>query len=97
HPMGGHGGLHLLHIGPRDLANGATAGQATVLDLTLGWRWTVWRLDLQVDNLLNSPWREGEYHFASWWNRNETRSQLPVIHVVAGEPRTARLTLGAVF
>ena len=28
HPSGGHGGLHVLHIGPRALAHGAVAGRA---------------------------------------------------------------------
>ncbi|QDG51088.1 TonB-dependent receptor [Persicimonas caeni] len=97
HPDGWRAGLAARAIGVRPLAHGAQAAPLGIVDATLGYRWRWLQLDLQVENALGARWREGEYHYASWWDRSQARSQLPVIHYVAGTPRTVRATLSAWF
>ncbi|MCB9547370.1 MAG: TonB-dependent receptor [Myxococcales bacterium] len=84
-------GLTGVQIGERPLAHGARAGPAAVLSGRLGYRWALCALDLEVENLLDARWREGEFDFASHWDPRAPRSALPVIHVFPGPPRQARL------
>ncbi len=92
HPKGYRAGVRWFVLGPRPLTYGAKAGAATVLDVSVGYRMKWLQLDLSIDNVLASRWREGEYNFASWWDRSERASQIPAIHYVAGPPTMARLT-----
>lgn len=91
HPGGWRAGLRWFAMGRRPLSYGATAGALTVLDASLGYQWRWLGLDLSVDNVLGTRWRDGEYHFASYWNRNDAPSQIPTIHFVAGPPRMVRI------
>lgn len=68
-----------------------------VLNATAGYAWKWLQLDLEVENVLNAKVREGEYHYASHWNKAVSPSEIPVVHFVAGSPINARLTLSAVF
>jgi iron complex outermembrane receptor protein len=95
--VGPRAGLRFLAVMPRPLPNGATSSTLTRLDLTAGYHWPAWRVDLEVENLLDQQIREGEYHFASHWQRDSGPSALPALHYVAGPPIDARLTLSAVF
>ena len=90
-------GLRALAIAPRPLPHGATSSTLTQLDATAGYAWPRWRLELEVENVLNRKSREGEYHFASHWQRGEPVSNLPALHYVAGPPLNARLTLTGVY
>ena len=90
HPKGFRGGLRWFLLGPRPLSYGATAGVATVLDVSVGYRYEWFQFDLAVDNVLGLRWREGEYHFASHWDPDRPRSQLPTVHAIAGNPLVAR-------
>jgi len=95
HPRGWRAGLRGFALGRRPLTYGATAGALAVLDASAGyeqrWRSVVLGLDLSVDNVLGSRWRDGEYHFASYWDPAQAPSSLPTIHFVAGPPRMLRL------
>ncbi|MCH9688886.1 MAG: TonB-dependent receptor [Deltaproteobacteria bacterium] len=91
HPKGWRAGLRGFVMGPRPLSYGATAGAAAVLDTSVGYQWRWLGVDLSVDNVLGSKWRDGEYHFASHWDRSRDVSRLPTIHYVAGPPRMFRL------
>ncbi len=82
----------LLRAGRQPLSYGATAGALTVLDASVGHQWKWLGVDLAVDNVLGARWRDGEYHFASHWNPDETPSSLPTIHFVAGPPRMFRIS-----
>jgi outer membrane receptor protein involved in Fe transport len=95
--VGPRAGLRFLGVLPRPLPNGATSSTLTRVDLTAGYHWPVWRIELEVENLLNQRIREGEYHFTSHWQPDSRPSALPVLHYVAGPPIDARLTLTAVF
>lgn len=97
HASGLQGALHLFHLGERPLSHGAVGAPVTVFNLTGAWSVGCWRLEAQVDNVLDTRWREGEYHFASWWDQGEARSQLPVIHYIPGTPRAGRVRLSYLF
>ncbi|MEM6994114.1 MAG: TonB-dependent receptor [Myxococcota bacterium] len=98
HPSGWHTGWRWFLLGPRPLTYGATAGVSTVLDASVGYRHRKWfSVDLSLDNILGSKWREGEYNFASHWDPEAPRSQIPTIHYIAGYPIGARLTVTGWF
>ncbi len=86
-------GLLLTHAGARPLAHGATGAASSLLDATAGWRGRHAAVELAIDNALGRAWHEGEYHFASRWDPGEPSSVLPRIHVSAGRPLGARLTV----
>jgi outer membrane receptor protein involved in Fe transport len=94
---GPRGGVRLLAVAPRPLPHGAESSTLIQLDLTAGYFWEHWRVELELENLLNQARRDGEYHFASQWQRNTPASSLPSLHYVAGPPFNARLTVSAVF
>ncbi|MEM6295238.1 MAG: TonB-dependent receptor [Myxococcota bacterium] len=93
HPKGFRAGVRWFALGARPLSYGAIAAPTTVMDLNVGYRYRWAQLDLSIDNLWNQGWREGEYHFASHWDPNRARSQLPTVHAVAGNPFMARVAL----
>ncbi|MEZ4382799.1 MAG: TonB-dependent receptor [Nannocystaceae bacterium] len=91
HRSGFSGGARLWVLGPRPLPYGATASSVTLVDLSASYRISRVQIDLQIDNLLNAKWKEGEYNFASWWDRSSPRSALPTLHQLSGPPMTVRL------
>jgi hypothetical protein len=91
------GGAQLLTIAPRPLAHGATGGTVAVMNLLAGRRLGRFDVDLQIDNVWNAKWREGEYHFASRFDPAEPASQIPRLHYAAGRPFGARLSLTTWF
>ncbi|MEM7151978.1 MAG: TonB-dependent receptor [Myxococcota bacterium] len=91
HPKGVRAGLRGLVMGRRPLSYGATAGALATVDASVGYQWRWLGLDLSVDNVMGTRWRDGEYHFASYWDRSQPPSSLPTIHFVAGPPRMVRL------
>jgi len=97
HPKGWRAGVRWFAMGRRPLSYGATAGAVTVLDASVGYQWKWLGIDLSVDNVLGSQWRDGEYHFASYWDREHSASRLPTIHYVAGPPRMVRLAGSILF
>jgi iron complex outermembrane recepter protein len=90
HPTGWRAGVRGFGLGRRPLSYGAIAGAVAVLDASAGYQWRWLGLDLSVDNVLNTRWRDGEYHFASQWNPDD--GGIPAIHFVAGPPRMVRAT-----
>lgn len=97
HPQGWRAGLHSTAIAARPLPHGATGSASVQVDATLGYHWPRYRLDFAVENVLNQEWREGEYHHASNWRRNQSADQLPVLHFTAGSPFNARGMLTVLF
>ncbi|RAL20072.1 hypothetical protein DL240_18750 [Lujinxingia litoralis] len=97
HPAGWSAGLRFLGVSSRPLPFGATAGALTRFDATLGYRWRTLHLGLEVENLLHQRLREGTYHYASHWLPERPISRLPALHISAGPPLGARLTLSADF
>ncbi|MEM9460917.1 MAG: TonB-dependent receptor [Myxococcota bacterium] len=91
HPKGLRAGLRGLVMGRRPLSYGATAGALATIDASVGYQWRRFQADLYVDNVLGTRWRDGEYHYASYWDRDQPRQGLPTIHFVAGPPRMFRV------
>ncbi|MDC0673102.1 TonB-dependent receptor [Nannocystis radixulma] len=91
HPSGLRAGARFLVVGSRALPHGARTSAYALLDLSLGYRVGPLQLDLQIDNVTNAVWKEGEYHYASWWDRADPRSTIPTLHYLAGPPLTARI------
>jgi outer membrane receptor protein involved in Fe transport len=97
HPTGWHAGWRWFLLGPRPLSYGARAGVVTVLDASVGYRARHFGIDLFLDNVLGLKWREGEYNFASHWDLERPRSQLPTVHYIAGYPRMIRAAITVWF
>lgn len=91
HPCGLGLALTGLYVAPRPLAHGARGAHQLVFGLGARYRLGAVELSLEVENLLGADWREGEYHFASWFEGE--RSRIPTIHYVSGPPPTARAGL----
>lgn len=97
HPSGVRAGLRFQAVAPRTLPHGARGEALYLLDASAGYRFRWFDLGVVCENLLFRRLREGEYHFASYWPADATRSALPKTQVVAGPPFNMRVTLGAVF
>jgi outer membrane receptor protein involved in Fe transport len=97
HPSGLRAGARVTALAARPLPHGARGEALVSTDATLGYQWQSFALELELENLLDRPNREGEYHYASHWQRGETTSAIPALHYAAGPPFNARLTLSAVF
>ncbi|MBI5482719.1 MAG: TonB-dependent receptor, partial [Deltaproteobacteria bacterium] len=93
HPAGLRAGVSGYYLAPRPLAHGAVGAHGGALDLTAAYRRGRFEIRLEVENVTAARRREGEYHFASWFDRAEPRSLLPVTHATPGPPLTARLAL----
>ena len=90
-------GLRAWLLGPRPLPGGFSSHTTGVVDVTARADWKRWSLSVDVDNVLGTEWRDGEFVFPSRWDLDEPRSELPVRQFTAGAPRVARLALGRSF
>ncbi len=90
-------GLRGRAIAPRPLPGGFASHPAGTLDGVARVDWGPWSLTLDVENLLGTRWRDGEFLFPSRWDQEGPHSQLPVRHFTAGAPPSARLALGRRF
>lgn len=86
HRCGLRGSVTGFYMAPRPLAHGATGTHQVVLDLTVAYRWRFIEVRVELTNLLDGDWHEGEYHFASWFDQGTARSMIPVTHVTPGPP-----------
>jgi hypothetical protein len=90
-------GLRGVVLGPRPLPGGFTSHTTATADLTSTVTRGPWGLSLEVDNLLGTQWRDGEFVFPSRWDPDDPLADLPVRHFTAGTPTTARLSLSRRF
>lgn len=86
-------GVGATLLGPRPLLYGAWSQTVFLVDARVGVRVGALELVLDVQNALDSRWRDGEFVFASNGSRSATASALPTRHFTAGAPRTLMLTL----
>lgn len=86
-------GLGVTALGPRNLPFGDRAQGFVLVDLRA--RLLVERLGVIIDvqNLFDMRWRDGEYTFASRWTPDTVASLVPARHFTAGQPRTLTVTL----
>lgn len=86
-------GLRAWALGPRPLPDGFASDTAAVADVTATLRWRRWAATVEVDNVLGTQWQDGTFIYASRWDQDAPRAELPVHHFTAGAPRVARLSL----
>jgi iron complex outermembrane receptor protein len=87
-------GLRLWALGPRPLPEGFYSQAALVADLELASRWEDWELGIELDNLFGTRWRDGEFVYPSCFDADGSCSELPALHLTAGEPFALHLSLG---
>lgn len=86
-------GAGLTGIGPRPLPFGDFSRAVVLLDTRASLRWRGLELVFDVQNLIDSRWRDGEFTFVSSWEPGRTSSLLPARHFTAGSPRMFFVTL----
>lgn len=90
-------GFRALGLAARDLPHGARGTPSLRVDAVAHYAWRALRLGLEVENVTNARIAEGEYHFASHWDRDVPASALPALHSSAAPPLGARLSIGFVY
>jgi iron complex outermembrane recepter protein len=86
-------GVGLTALGPRPLPFGDFSNAVVLVDARAAVRFRAVELTLDVQNLFDARWRDGEFVYASAWARQGQASQLPSRHFSAGMPRTLFTTL----
>lgn len=77
----------------RPLPFGELGSDVMLLDVVASARLRELELTLEVMNLLDREWNDGEFVYASNFRRGATASEIPVRHVTAGAPRSLLLSL----
>ncbi|MDC0712307.1 TonB-dependent receptor [Stigmatella sp. ncwal1] len=86
-------GTGLTLIGPRPLPFDEYSRTVFLTDVQGRVRWGALGLRLEVKNLLDARWRDGEFVYGSRMDPSTPASLVPSRHFTAGTPRTASLTL----
>ncbi len=86
-------GVGLTLIGPRPLPFDEYGSTVFLADAQVGVRWGALGLHLELKNVLNTRWRDGEFVYGSRFDLEAPASLLPARHFTAGTPRAASLTL----
>jgi outer membrane receptor protein involved in Fe transport len=82
----GHVGAALTALGRRPLPYGELGHDALLADVRAALRVGPLEMSLDVQNLLNTEWYDGEFVYSSQFG--DAASLLPVRHVTVGPPRT---------
>ncbi len=86
-------GLGATLLGPRPLPLDEFSRTVFLLDARAGVRVGPFEFTVDVQNLLDSRWRDGEFVFASRWDAGGATSLLPSRQFTAGNPRTLFVSL----
>lgn len=86
-------GAALTAVGPRPLRFGDVGDGYLLTDLRLTVSWRRFGVRLDVSNLLDARWTDGEFSYPSRFHDEPTASALPLRHLTAGAPRTATVSL----
>jgi hypothetical protein len=92
-PITSRFGVGTTTIALRPLPYGETGHDAFLVDAQASVRLKEVELGVQAFNLLNAQWYDGEYTYASNFQRNAAPSLVPARHVTVGPPRTVLGTL----
>lgn len=92
-PVRGRCGLGLSHLAWRPLPYGQWGHDVVLADATLGARWSALEISVDVTNLLGARWYDGQFLYASRWERAQAASLVPQRHVTAGAPRMVLASL----
>jgi outer membrane receptor protein involved in Fe transport len=86
-------GTGLTLIGPRPLPFDEFSRTVFLADVRLGLQVGRVEARLDVQNVFDARWRDGEFVFPSNWTPGAAPSRLPARHLTAGAPRTLFFTL----
>lgn len=87
-PLTGHFGVGGTYIGRRPLPYSEFGKDAYLLDLLATVRLKEVELGLSIYNVLDLDWHDGEFTFASNFQRGAVPSLVPQRHITTGAPRT---------
>ena len=99
-PLGLFGGLGMSVIGPRPLPYNEQTDTVALVDLNAGVTLGAMSLSVEVFNLADVRYRDGEFVYASSFTRPEVAKAVtlvPARHFTAGRPLTVQGTLTARF
>ncbi|XXF81696.1 TonB-dependent receptor [Myxococcaceae bacterium GXIMD 01537] len=88
-----HAGTGLTLLGPRPLPFDEFSRTVFLADAQVGARWEGVGVRLDVKNVLDARWRDGEFVYSSRFDPGAPASLIPARHFTAGSPRMASLTL----
>jgi outer membrane receptor protein involved in Fe transport len=91
------GDLAISVVGPRPLPYGERSRTVVMLDLSVGLELSLVTLSVELFNLADVRWRDGEFVYASSFDRQGPPSLIPTRHFTAGRPFTAQATLSLAF
>jgi outer membrane receptor protein involved in Fe transport len=83
----------LESLNRRPLPYGELGQDVFLVDTSLGLRFKEVELSLDVTNLLDARWFDGQFVFASNFDKNRPAGRIPQFHVTSGPPRAAFLHL----
>ncbi|HKO48773.1 MAG TPA: TonB-dependent receptor [Polyangiaceae bacterium] len=92
-PISSHFGFGQTSIARRPLPYGEMGHDYTLIDAIASVRLREVELGLRAFNLLNWNWYDGEYTFASNFERGSVPSLVPQRHVTVGAPRSVLATI----
>jgi outer membrane receptor protein involved in Fe transport len=86
-------GSGMTYMGRRPLPYGEFGHDIFLVDCSASLRWKEFQLIVDVFNLLNANWYDGEFVYASNFHPGSSPSLIPQRHVTVGAPRTLLATL----
>ncbi len=86
-------GVGATLLGPRPLPYDEYSRAVFLLDARVGVRVGPFELTMDLQNVLDARWRDGEFVYASKWDSAASASLLPSRQFTAGTPRTVFFTL----
>lgn len=92
-PLQGHFGAGTTYIARRPLPFGEFGNDTFLVDATASLRLKEVQLRIDAFNLLGLNWYDGQFVFASNFERGASPSLVPQRHVTVGAPRTVMATL----
>ncbi|RPH65287.1 MAG: TonB-dependent receptor [Myxococcaceae bacterium] len=96
-PITGTLGLRLSYVGERALPFSQTAPGSFVADLHATLRWSFVELGVDIWNLFNRQYAQGEFFYASDFRTRPYPTLAPTSHFTAAAPRTFLVTLALIF
>lgn len=81
-------GTGISFLGVRPLPYSELGRDVFLVDATLGLRWREIEAKLDVFNLFDARWYDGEFSYASNFERGEAPGLVPQRHVTIGQPIT---------
>lgn len=89
----GRVGAGFTFIGSRPLPFNDFSRPVFLTDARASLRWKALEAVLDVQNLFDSRWRDGEFTYVSSWDTSQAQSLVPARHFTAGSPRALFFTL----